>query len=103
MVLVESLASGTPVVCSPSGGMPEIVAGAEVGYVAERTPGALADALGRALALAGRDGTPALCVAHSRHWEWEASIGPAHLALYARLAGRVSGSGPERGGPSTAA
>jgi glycosyltransferase involved in cell wall biosynthesis len=103
MVLVESLATGTPVVCTPSGGMPEIVAGADVGYVAERTPGALADALEHVLALAAQDGTPARCVAHSRHWEWEGSVGPAHLALYARLAGPVSGWDPEWRGPSIAA
>ena len=86
MVLVESLATGTPVVCTPSGGMPEIVDGADVGYVADRTPEALANAIERALLLARQDGTPARCLAHSRRWEWEASVGPAHLKVYQRLA-----------------
>jgi glycosyltransferase involved in cell wall biosynthesis len=88
MVLVESLASGTPVVCSPSGGMPEIVDGAPVGVVAPRTPEALAAALGEALVLAADPGTPARCAAHARRWDWEQTVGPIHLALYRRVAGQ---------------
>jgi glycosyltransferase involved in cell wall biosynthesis len=86
MALVESLATGTPVVCSPSGGMPEIVQGADVGVVAERTPEAMASAIEEALALAGDDRTPKRCVEHSKNWDWDAAVGPAHLELYTRIA-----------------
>ena len=86
MALVESLATGTPVVCSPSGGMPEIVEGADVGAVAERTPGALAAAITQVLALAADERTPGRCVAHARKWDWAESVGPAHLEVYERVA-----------------
>jgi glycosyltransferase involved in cell wall biosynthesis len=87
MALVESLATGTPVVCSGSGGMPEIVEGADVGMVAERTPDAMAAAIEEVIALASDERTPARCVEHAKKWDWERSVGPAHLALYERLAG----------------
>jgi phosphatidylinositol alpha-mannosyltransferase len=89
MVLVESLACGTPVVCTSSGGPPEIVDGADVGFVVDRTSEALADGLERALVLARRPDTPARCVSHSSRWEWESAVGPAHLAFYRRLACRA--------------
>jgi glycosyltransferase involved in cell wall biosynthesis len=86
IVLVESLATGTPVVCASSGGMPEIVDGAAVGVVSERTAEAMAAALGRALDLARDPSTPSRCVAHAKRWDWDLSIGPAHLRLYRELA-----------------
>jgi glycosyltransferase involved in cell wall biosynthesis len=86
MALVESLAAGTPVVCSPSGGLPEIVEGADVGAVAERTPDALATAITKVLALAADERTPRRCVAHAKKWDWAESVGPSHLELYERLA-----------------
>jgi len=85
MVLVESLATGTPVVCSASGGPPEIVDGAQVGVVAERSPDALAAAMEEVLVLAGHDSTPARCTAHARRWDWDESVGPAHLEMYRRM------------------
>jgi glycosyltransferase involved in cell wall biosynthesis len=88
MALVESLATGTPVVCSPSGGMPEIVEGADVGVVAERTADAMAEAVAKALALAAEERTPARCVEHAKNWDWEQSVGPAHLRLYRDIADR---------------
>lgn len=86
LVLVESLASGTPVVCTPSGGMPEIVT-PEVGVVARSfTAQALADALEGAILLASDPSTAQRCVARARLWDWESAVGPAHVALYERLA-----------------
>ena len=86
LVLVESLASGTPVVCTPSGGMPEIVT-PEVGAVAtSASPQALADALEAAIALASDPCTAKRCVARAQRWDWESTVGPAHLELYERLA-----------------
>jgi glycosyltransferase involved in cell wall biosynthesis len=86
LVLVESLASGTPVVCAPSGGMPEIVT-PEVGVVARSfTASALAEALEAALVLASDPSTAPRCVARARLWDWESTVGPAHVELYERLA-----------------
>jgi glycosyltransferase involved in cell wall biosynthesis len=86
LVLVESLASGTPVVCTPSGGMPEIVT-PEVGVVAtSATPQALADALEAAIVLASDPLTAKRCVARAERWDWESTVGPAHVELYERLA-----------------
>jgi glycosyltransferase involved in cell wall biosynthesis len=87
MALVESLATGTPVVCSPSGGMPEIVDGADVGVVAERTPAAMAAAMEKALVMAADESTPLRCVEHAKRWDWEESVGPTHVALYTRMTG----------------
>ena len=82
LVLVESLASGTPVVCSDLGGPREIVADG-VGLVARHgDPGALADALERAFELAGRPGTADRCARHAHTWDWSSAVGPAHEALY---------------------
>lgn len=87
LALVESLACGTPVVCSPSGGMPEIVV-PEVGRVAVSASAAdLSKAVLEAIDLAGEPGTPGRCVARAGRWDWETSAGPAHEALYRELAG----------------
>jgi glycosyltransferase involved in cell wall biosynthesis len=50
LIAVESLAAGTPVLVTPVGGLPEVVAGLSPALVVEATgPSALADALLRAL------------------------------------------------------
>jgi glycosyltransferase involved in cell wall biosynthesis len=82
VVLVESLASGTPVVCTNDGGMPEIAGGDDVGRIAEETPDSLATAILGAIELAADDRTPARCAERARSWDWDATIGPAHEALY---------------------
>src|SRR5581483_1034760 len=62
LVLVESLASGTPVVCSTSGGMAEIVGDAPVGRVFRHNDvDDLRRALVEALQLAADPATPARC------------------------------------------
>lgn len=87
LALVESLACGTPVVCTPSGGMPEIVGGHPVGRVAGACEGrAVAEAVRAALSLARRPGTPARCVDRARRWDWESEVGPAHEQLYRAVA-----------------
>jgi phosphatidylinositol alpha-mannosyltransferase len=83
LVLVESLACGTPVVAAQSGGMPEIVTGdAEVGVL---TPIGDAEALAAAIVstvqLAADPETPVRCVQHAGRWSWD-SVGPDHLAAY---------------------
>ena len=85
LVLVESLASGTPVVCTAEGGMPEIVNDARIGRVVRPDdPDALASAIGEAVSLAADPATAARCVAHAQPWGWEA-VGARHEAAYRTL------------------
>jgi glycosyltransferase involved in cell wall biosynthesis len=92
MVLVESLASGTPVVCNADGGMPEIVSDPAVGRVANADdPDAFATAMLEAIDLAAEAATPKRCVQHAELWDWERAICPAHEAIYRQaLAGQRS-------------
>lgn len=88
LALVESLASGTPVVCTASGGMPEIAGDPAVGRVAAAASGpALARAVLEAIALAAEPGTPARCRAAAARWDWDGAVGPRHEALYETLLG----------------
>jgi glycosyltransferase involved in cell wall biosynthesis len=81
--LVESLACGTPVVCSRSGGMPEIVTD-DVGRVAPAEDhAALAAAIVDAVDLARAPGSPARCADRAGRWDWDV-IGPLHESAYAR-------------------
>jgi glycosyltransferase involved in cell wall biosynthesis len=83
LVLVESLASGTPVVSTDAGGMREIVTDPAVGrLVPHRDHEALAAAIAQVAALAADPATPARCAAHARRWGWTEAVGPAHEALY---------------------
>lgn len=97
LVLLESLASGTPVVAGRAGGQVEIVTDDRIGRL---TPPLDADRLARALLeaidLARTPGTAARCAAHARRWDWATAVGPEHEAVYETvLAGRpVNGSGP---------
>jgi glycosyltransferase involved in cell wall biosynthesis len=89
LALVESLASGTPVVCSSDGGMPEIVDDPCVGLTfSPRTAGALAEALDVAIGLAGDPQAPGRCARHARRWDWDTVVGPAHEACYRALVAR---------------
>lgn len=91
LALVESLASGTPVVCAPSAGMPEIVDDPAVGRVAAAATGpALARAVLEAVALAARPDTAARCRAHAARWDWDEAVGPRHEALYEALLGTTT-------------
>jgi len=87
--VVESLASGTPVVCSPGGGMSEIVGSAPVGSTAATaTPGSMADAVEMTLKLAQDGATPARCVERARLWSWDETVGPQHEECYRSLLAR---------------
>lgn len=93
MVLVESLASGTPVVCNDDGGMPDIVSDRSIGRVVDAAdPAALADAILAAVELSEVPGTAARCTAHAKQWDWQTAVGPAHEELYQRLARRRASS-----------
>jgi glycosyltransferase involved in cell wall biosynthesis len=93
LALVESLSSGTPVVCTQDGGMPEIVDDRRVGRVVPRDdPAALATALDEAIDLAADPATPARCAAHAQRWGWQ-EIGPRHEEVYRSvLAGQRAGA-----------
>lgn len=86
MVLVEALASGTPVVGCNHAGIPDIISDPAIGRMFE--PGAivghaatdhvaLAGALAEAAELAGRPETAARCRAHAVRFGW-ARLGPAY-------------------------
>ena len=86
LVLVESLASGTPVVGAAAGGIPEVVDDLSVGRLAPHGDvDALAAAVADTLDLAADPATAARCAAHARRWGWLEAVGPAHVALYESL------------------
>lgn len=86
LILVESLACGTPVVGGAHGGMPEIVDRPAVGRtVPFGDAAALAGALEETIALAGAPLTPRRCREHARHWGWAERVGPLHEEMYERV------------------
>jgi len=84
LALVESMASGTPVVCTADGGMPELVTPRVGRVAAAATPTALAEAVRQALVLADDPGTAAACRSRAAQWDW-AVVGPRHEAAYRQL------------------
>jgi phosphatidyl-myo-inositol alpha-mannosyltransferase len=86
LVLVESLASGTPVVGTPEGGASDII-DASVGRLAPYGDvDALATAIIETIAAAGDAGMRARCAAHAKRWDWNGSIGPQHEDVYRSVA-----------------
>ncbi|HWB68043.1 MAG TPA: glycosyltransferase, partial [Mycobacteriales bacterium] len=81
LVLAESLACGTPVVGTESGGITDIVSPDVGELVPPDDPTALAEAIVRAIDLARHPDTPARCVQRARQWDWD-YVGPQHLAAY---------------------
>lgn len=89
LVLVESLAAGTPVVADDSGAGPEILAGDEqIGRIFTRDdPAALAEAIGTALALAEDGATRDRCRTRAADYDWGRLLARWH-ELYARVLSR---------------
>jgi phosphatidylinositol alpha-mannosyltransferase len=86
LVLLESLACGTPIVGVRSGATADLVV-PDVGRLAEPDdPGTLAVAIIETVSLATAPSTPAACVEQSARWGWEA-VGARHLAAYERATG----------------
>jgi phosphatidylinositol alpha-mannosyltransferase len=87
IVLVESLASGTPVVGGMPGGAEDIV-GSEVGRLVRfGDVDALAAAIEDCFGLAADPSTPERCRAAALAWDWPV-IGPRYESVYASIAGR---------------
>lgn len=86
LVLVESLAAGTPVVAARSGASPEIVTDPAVGRLFE--PGDaddLARALAEAIQLADDPACERCCREHAAAWDWERVV-ERYEAVYAAAA-----------------
>ena len=82
IVLVESLASGTPVVACAPGGAEDIVTDKQVGrLVPPEDPEALAGAIDQCVDLAADPATPERCRAHAQAWDWSL-VGPQYESLY---------------------
>ncbi|MDP9181232.1 MAG: glycosyltransferase family 4 protein, partial [Actinomycetota bacterium] len=78
MTVVESLASGTPVVVRADGGGPaEIVSSEEVGRRAGPSALELAGACAEALELARRPGTAQRCRERASEFDWDSAVIPA--------------------------
>jgi phosphatidylinositol alpha-mannosyltransferase len=93
LVLVESLASGTPAVATAEGGPVEVLDDPRTGRtVRPADPAALAVALDQAVTLAADPATPQRCAAHARRYAWS-TVGPAHEALYRRASAQPGARG----------
>jgi len=85
LVLVESLAAGTPAVGAHDGAIPEIVDDSVGGTFPPDDTDACARALLRSLELADDPATEAACIARSMRFDWDA-IGPRWIDLYRSVA-----------------
>lgn len=85
LVIVESLAAGTPVVASDRGAPAEIISDDGVGRLfAHDQPDALAGAILDAIELSADPSTAARCRAHASHWDWS-KVGPELEEIYRGL------------------
>ena len=85
LVLVEALATGTPVVATRDGGMPEIVDRPGIGCLFSGGAAELARAIEAAFALAQRPRTRAACRARAVEFDVNRTV-QAYAEVYARLA-----------------
>ena len=81
LVVLESLACGTPAVTLADGGPAELV-GPEVGATSRPTPESLAEACERALELATRAGVVDVCRAAAEPQDWRSGIVPRIESVY---------------------
>jgi glycosyltransferase involved in cell wall biosynthesis len=90
MVVVESLACGTPVVATPRGSLPELVDHGRTGFLAE----GIADLAAAVVAAADLDRSACRAAAEQRFSP--SRLAADHLALYERVLGRRGGDTPLR-------
>ncbi|MDQ1431285.1 MAG: hypothetical protein QOF40_1887 [Actinomycetota bacterium] len=81
LVVLEALASGTPVIVTDVGGLPEAVAGLGCDVVVPGDGGALGDRISRALDGRSALPTPAQCRAHAEKFSWPAAAA-RHRRVY---------------------
>lgn len=94
LVLVESLACGTPIVVTDRGAPPELVSPSVGAICAPGDPQSLADALASGLELSRQPQTAACCRARAADFDWDDAIAPLLERLYSDVTGAASGSGP---------
>lgn len=98
LCLLESLASGTPIVVLADSGGPAEIVRPDVGVAAGPSAAELADACEQALQLALTGGTAEACRAEAERYDWRRSIVPQLERVYraepARVAGPVAASEP---------
>lgn len=82
LVLVESLACGTPIVVSDHASLPELLQPGAGTMAKLGDAEALADACRAALGLAHQPGIRETCRALAEEYDWDGSIAPAIEALY---------------------
>lgn len=90
LVLIESLATGTPVIGTFEGGAKDIVQPSVGRLVPYGDVDALVQALLECVDLARRESTSADCRAHAMRWDWSTTIGPAHESIYGHVVKRRS-------------
>jgi glycosyltransferase involved in cell wall biosynthesis len=84
MVLIESLACGTPVVASTHSALPELVAPGLTGALCEPDdPASVARALGETIELAGDPATAAACREAAARYDWQTGVAPLMERIYA--------------------
>jgi glycosyltransferase involved in cell wall biosynthesis len=92
LVLVESLAAGTPVAAARSGSCPEIIDSPKIGALFDGDdPGEVAAAMDDALALGGREETAAACQVRARDYEWSHVV-ERYEAVYERALAAAAGT-----------
>ncbi len=102
LVLLESLASGTPIVVVNDAAPPSLVTPATGAIADPRDPQSLAEALTRGIELARGPDTARLCREFAENFDWDGSIAPmleAHLPFFdlgLRLRRPVRDSDPHR-------
>lgn len=83
MVMLESLACGTPIVTTDDGAPQELVTETTGATSTAGDPASLADALLRAVDLARRPETVAACRATAEQYDWDTHLAPLLEELYA--------------------
>jgi glycosyltransferase involved in cell wall biosynthesis len=92
LVVIESLAAGTPVAAARSGSCTELIDSPEVGALFDGDdPQALAASMDEALALGGREETAAACRERARQYDWSRVV-ERYEAVYERAMAGVEGS-----------
>lgn len=89
LVLVESLACGTPIVAADNAALPELVTPGVTGALCEYGDVAsIADACIKAIELARQPATGAACRDAAKPYDWRTSIAPRCVDLYEQAAAR---------------